>query len=206
MKSISIVVAVGLLAAAAAQAAGGVDTGTPDGNPIGAYALDAVDSYAGEIVFSESLKVSSVAFHVLGGGAGESFTVALYDDSAAHAPGNLLYSVSASYVADGWNGVAGLTGWAVTPGHYWAAIEVGPSDTLGGGSATGALLDRGVPFPLARTAFNAGSGYALASSAQDFGLRAAAVPEPATAMMLLGGLGLVGVVSSSCRRRARGAA
>ena len=63
-----------------------------------------------------------------------------------------------------------------------------------------------MPFPLARTAFNAGSGYAVASSAQDFGLRVAAVPEPATAMMLLGGLGLVGVVSSSCRRRARGAA
>lgn len=180
-----------------------VDTGTPTGQVVGAYALDAADFYAGEIVISQATELSRVDFHVLGGSAGESFTVALYDDSAAHTPGTLLYSATASYGADGWNGAAGLAGWSVNAGHYWVAVEVGATDTLGSSSLTGALLDRGAPSALARTALNTGSGsYAATASALDFGVRVSAVPEPASVALLLAGLGVVGV--STARRRSTG--
>lgn len=191
-------------ASAPAQAARVVDTGSPNGDIIGAYAFDSVDSFAGQITLAGASQIASIATHVLGGTAGESFTVLLYDDSAAHLPGNALYSATATFGADGWNGVAGLAGWNVSAGTYWVGLDVGAADTLGGGSATGALLDRGAPSPLVRTAFNAGSGYQATTSALSIGLRVdtvTAVPEPSAMwMLLLGGL----IVTGSLARRSRG--
>ena len=193
----AVAVAALLLACALpASAVSVVDTGTPDGNAAGAYAFDATDHYAARIDFAGAASIVFAATHVLGGTAGETFTVALYDDGAStHLPQTLLHAATATYTADGWNGVSGLAGWNVAAGSYWIAFEidaVGAMDTLGSGSVTGALLDAGVPNPLPRTAFDSGGGYAASGAPLGFGVRIGAdvpaVPEPATALLALAGL------------------
>ncbi|MBV9890734.1 MAG: PEP-CTERM sorting domain-containing protein [Rhizobacter sp.] len=179
-----------------------VDTGTPNGSPIGAFILDGTDFYAGQVSFASNARIDAVSAHILGGAAGETFTVALYGDSASHLPGTLLQSATATFGSDGWNGPSALSGWNVSAGSYWIALEVGANDTLGQGSITGALLDHGVPNPLAHTAFNAGGGYQAAQL--DFGLRVdatvAAVPEPETYLLMMVGLA---AVTATARRRPR---
>jgi len=179
-----------------------VDTGTPNGAVLGAYALDSVDYVAGEVNFLQSLSINAVSFHVLGATAGETFTIALYTDNLTHLPGNVLYSGTATLGTDGWNGLSGLSGWALAAGSYWFAAELGPNDTAGSGSLTGTLFDRGVAHPLANTAFNSGAGYQAATL--DFGLRVDAtvtpVPEPESwALMLIG----LGAITQMMRRRRR---
>jgi hypothetical protein len=190
-----------LTSAVSARAGFVVDTGLPNGKAVGAFAFDSSDFYAGQIVFSNASQIESVAAHVLGGTAGETFTVALYSDNAAHLPGDSLYSATATFGTEGWNGLSGLTGWDVSAGNYWVAFEISFNDTLGGASDTGALLDRGVPSPLSRTAFNAGGGYQLGNPPLDFGVQVgaiAAVPEPAVSVLMVMGLGGVGLMA---RRR-----
>lgn len=186
-----------LLGSAPAHAELSVDTGTPNGNAVGAFAFDSNDSYAGQITFAGDTTLRAISTHVLDGAAGETFTIALYNDSATHLPGTALYVATATLDSSGWNGVSGLTGWNVLAGSYWIGLEIGPMDTLGAASATGALLDRGVANPVLRTAFNAGSGY-QAATGLDFGLRVSsvpAVPEPSETLLMLAGLvALVSVV------------
>lgn len=183
-----------LLAACAATPAFAtlVDTGTPSG-ATPELALDAVDSYAGGFNVGANRRITGVSFYVDGGAAGETFTLALYDDAPGHRPGNLLYSATASYAASGWNGLDQLVDWFVTPGSdVWAAIEVGFADTLGSASVTGALLPTDAPAPLASTAFSSGAGYGPVASPLGFGLQVTAVPEPAslaTALLALCALG-----------------
>lgn len=75
-------------------------------------------------------------------------------------------------------------------GVYWVAFEPGRDDTLGTGNITGALLDKGVPAPSSRTAFNAGSGYLASTTPLGFGVQlgATVVPEPEAYPLLLAGL------------------
>ena len=182
-----------LAGAAPAHAALSVDTGTPNGNAIGAFAFDSNDSYAGKITFADAATIQAISTHVLDAAAGETFTIALYDDSAAHLPGTALYSATVTVDANslnGWTGASGLTGWNVQAGSYWVGLEIGSTDSLGTASLTGALLDRGVAMPLAQTAFNSGSGY-QATNGLDFGLRVnsvPAVPEPSETLLMLAGL------------------
>lgn len=193
MKTLPLMAAAPLLLAFAAQAAV-IDTGTPTGPALGALALDANDSYAGRVHLDQDGDITAVSAYVLGGASGETFTLALYDSNGP-LPGQLLYSASVSYTADGWNGFT-LGQWHVAAGDYWVGIEIGGADTLGSASVTGALLPLGAPSPVAATAFNAGSGYAATGSALGFGLHvettAAAVPEPAASTLALLGLGLLG--------------
>lgn len=188
--------AVLLAASAPAHAVLSVDTGTPNGNAIGAFVFDSNDFYAGQITFAADTTIQDISTHVLNGATGETFTIALYDDSAAHLPGTALYSATATVDANGlngwsgWNGASGLTGWNVQAGSYWVGLEIGSTDSLGAASLTGALLDRGVAMPLAPTAFNSGSGY-QATAGLDFGLRVSsvpAVPEPSETLLMLAGL------------------
>ncbi|MBI3349775.1 MAG: VPLPA-CTERM sorting domain-containing protein [Burkholderiales bacterium] len=180
------------LLAASAQAAVIVDTGTPNGGATGALVLDANDSYAGRIHFGAADDITGIAAHLLGGTAGESFTLALYSNSAANKPDGLLYSTSVSYSANGWNGFSGGH-WHVAAGDYWVAVEVGADDTLGSASATGALLNLGAPHPLGMTAFNTGSGYGVTTTPLSFGLQVTSVPEPASGLLLLAGLAALGM-------------
>ena len=197
--------ALALATAAPAVAAPVIDTGAPNGSVAGAYALDATDFYAGQVAFAQNASLASVAFHILGGTAGERFSLALYDDSAARLPGNELHRATASFGADGWNGVGGLTGWDVIAGaFYWIAVELDAVDTLGSASATGALLDTRAPQPLARTAFNPGSGYQLTAVPLSFGVQvdvsAQAVPEPASWLLVLAALGGMSLLTLRGRR------
>ena len=197
-NTLPVLTAAVLWAAGPAQAALAVDTGTPGGSFIGALVLDNSDSYAGSFTVAQAASVLSVSTHLLGTSPGESFTLALYADSTTHMPGTLLFSATATAGADGWNGVNGLSGWALDVGTYWVGIEVGAGDTLGNGSSTGALVDVGAPSPLARTAFNAGSGWQVTAQPLAFGLRVdvSAVPEPAAWL-----LGLTGLTALALRRR-----
>ena len=182
--------AVLLAASAPAHAVLSVDTGAPNGNAVGAFAFDSNDFYAGQITFTEDSTIQAISTHVLDSAAGETFTIALYDDTAAHLPGTALYVATVTVDADGWNGVSGLTGWNVLAGSYWVGLEIGSTDTLGAANATGALLDRGVANPLPRAAFSSGSGY-QAATGLDFGLRVSsvsAVPEPSETVLMLVGL------------------
>ena len=195
-----LVAAAGLIASMASLpcSAHTIDTGSPDGSPVGAYLLDSTDFYAGQISFGgSSARVQNIFGHVLGGAAGETFTIALYADAANHLPGNEVFSSKATFGADGWNGISGLD-WNVGPGLYWVAFEVAADDTLD----PFALLDRGAPQPLTRTAFDAGGGYQASATPLSFGLQvdALVVPEPGSMALLFGGMGaLVTVV----RRRRR---
>lgn len=190
---------------AAVQAAVVVDTGPSNRSPINAFAFDSTDAYAGRVSFADAAQIASIEADVLGGSAGETFTVALYADGANRLPGSLLYSATATFASDGWNGAYDLYNWRVASGAYWVGLEVGPLDTLGNsGSVTGALLGRDVPRPLAATAFDIGSGYAASRQPLDFALRVttvSAVPEPSAALLLAGGLGLL-VATVRARRAA----
>jgi hypothetical protein len=199
----SLAAALLLAAASSAHATRVVDTGTPNGSPIMAYTFDATDFYAGQVTFASNTRIDDVFAHILGGTAGETFTIALYNDSASHLPGTLLQSVTATFGSDGWNGASALSGWNVSAGSYWIGLELGFGDTLGQGSITGALLDRGVPSPLAHTAFNPGGGYQAGQL--DFGLQVdattvASVPEPETYVLMVAGLA---VITAAGRRRRR---
>ena len=179
-----------------------VDTGTPTGGsghfP---YTLDSNDFYAGQITFSTNTQISSILTYLQGGTTGETFTVSLYDDSAS-LPGNQLYSAIATYGADGWNGLTNLSGWNVGIANYWVALEINGSNDLGSNSATGALLISGAHSPLAKTAFNSGSGYALNSTPLSFGLEVTTpesnvspVPLPDTLTLMFSGLSLLTFVA-----------
>jgi hypothetical protein len=178
-----------------------IDTGTPNGDPVGAYAFDSNDYYAGQVAFAGAARIDDIFGHILGGTAGETFTIALYDDAPGHVPGNELFASTATFGVDGWNGVSGMTDWNVAAGLYWIAFEIGFGETLGTGSVTGALLDSGATSPLARTAFTAGGAYQATSVPLSFGLQvdALVVPEPASVALVFAGLG--GLLAVARRRR-----
>ena len=185
-------------AALSAQADTIVDTGTPNGQAIGAYTLDGNDAYAGQVSFAQGVSVVSIQTHLLGVDAGETFTLTLQADSAVHLPGAVLFSATATTSGEGWNGLGSLSGWNLDAGTYWVAVSVAAGDSLGSSSVTGALLDRGAPSPLQRTAFDAGGGFQATAAPLSIGLRidaAAPVPEPATWLLWLGGAALL------CARR-----
>ncbi len=193
-KQCALALAASLLLGAAlpAWSASVLDTGTPTLSDDPAL-LDAGDWYAASLTLTQDSTIQSVASFIRNGAAGESFTLALYaDTTGSHKPGSQLYSTSASFASDGWNGAA--THWAVTAGTYWVAVEVGAGDTLGSASITGALLNAGTPTPLTRTALSDGYSYSVTAKPIDFGLRVdavSAVPEPASLALLLAGLGVV---------------
>ena len=190
-----------LALAPCAQAAAVVDTGAPDGNAVGALAFDAFDWVAGQVSFSQAAQIDAIQGHILGGTAGETFDVSLFSADGSAGPGTLLYTTTATFGADGWNGVAGLGGWNVAAGSYWIEFEIQGDDSLGSSSVTGALFDTGAPHPLATTAFTGDAGFSYADSPLSFGLRVSTVPWPSPVSLMLAGVALLSTLRLARRRR-----
>jgi hypothetical protein len=195
-KLSTLALAAALLSGAQVQAASIADTGTPSGNSF-PLELGGASWLAGQIDVSTATSIQSIQAYLNDMGAGGSFTVALYGDSAAHLPGNMLGSWAANFAtpagADGWNGVSGLD-FAVQAGKYWVALEVQGSDTFSGVAPVGA------PLPLAKYAFNDGGFAGYQAMPNAFGVQVTAVPEPEAFAMMLAGLALIGGIA---RRRSR---
>ena len=171
-----------------------LDTGTPNAS-LPAGVVDSVDFLAMQFNAGSAWSVDTVSAYLTGGQAGDVFAVSLYRD-AAGLPGDPLASLQISFVADGWNSAA-AAGWQLpAAGTYWLGLEGVVAETPPG---SGNFVPQGAFFAPAGgntmtglTAFASGSAYSLSPGLQ-FGLQVAgAVPEPATALLLLAGLGLVG--------------
>ena len=184
-----------------AQAATVVDTGTPDGGTVGALVFDSVDWVAAQVSFAQASTIAAIQGHVLGGTAGETFDISLFSADGGAGPGTLMYTTTATFGDDGWNGVSGLGGWTVAAGTYWIEFEIQGDDTLGARSVTGALFDTGAPHPLATTAFTGDAGFSYADAPLSFGLRVSTVPWPSSASLMLAGMALLSTLGLARRRR-----
>ena len=190
-----------LAAAPFAQAATVVDTGAPNGSAVGAVAFDSIDWTAAQVSFAQAADIGAIQGHILGGATGETFDISLFANDAAQGPGSLLYTTTATFGSDGWNGASGLAGWTVAAGSYWVEFEIQGDDSLGSSSATGALFDVGAPHPLATTAWTDTAGFSYQQSPLSFGLQVSTVPWPASASLMLAGLVLLSALGATRRAR-----
>jgi hypothetical protein len=198
----SLTAAALLAAALPAFATTVVDTGTPDGSAVGALAFDTQDWAAAQVTFTQASQIDAIQAHVLGGSAGDTFDITLFSDNG-DLPGDVLYNATATFDADGWNGLSSLSGWTVAAGTYWVGFEIQGDDSLGSSSVTGALLDLGAPDPLAVTATTNDGWHYQDSGALSFGLQvnASTVPWPSSASLMLAALGLLSALRFGRRAR-----
>jgi hypothetical protein len=175
----------------AAHAAFILDTGTPSsaGMPV---TLDGNDYYAAEFTLGAGQTITGIRSYMTQGldDPGVTFTVALYSASDFGSRSSPVYSDQATFTGAGWNGLSNLSLSGLTPGNYWAAFEVGGSD-----SATGINLPApgsGGTAPALAFAFNAGSGYTTVG-ALPFGAEVSVAPVPLPAAIWLLGTGLLGL-------------
>jgi hypothetical protein len=196
------------LAAAALPGVAGafvLDTGTPNnvGFPL---SLDGTDFYAAEFSLGANSKITSIQGYITGGDSGlsgDTFTVALY---SASGPFGLtshnatpVWTGQATFQGDGWNGLSNLSVTGLAAGNYWAAFEVGASDsTLGLFMPIEAV---GGSKPALGFAFNSGAGYQAMTDG--FGAQVSAVPLPGALLLLMSGVAGLGGFT---RRRAATAA
>jgi hypothetical protein len=185
--------AIAMFIAGQANAALIVDTGTPNQTSLGSI-LTVNDYFAGQVTFSQASTINSIqTFLTLdtpSGFATDSFTVALYSNTANNTVGSLINSFTANYSVTGWNGVSNINE-LVSAGKYWIAFE--------GDSSGASYIAANAPNPLALTAFASSSSYS--NYPMNFALQVdavAAVPEANSYAMLFIGLGILGFMS---RRR-----
>lgn len=181
-----------MLMAGQANAALIVDTGTPTQSALGTI-LTGDDYFAGQITFSQNSILNSIqtylALDTPSDFATNSFTVALYSNTATNKVGSLINSYTANFSSTGFNGVSNINE-QVLAGKYWIAFE--------GDSSGATYIAPNAPNPLALTAFASASAYSVYP--MNFALKVdavAAVPEPESYAMFLAGLGLLGFMSRS---------
>ncbi len=179
-----------------ANAALVVDTGTPTQSNLGSI-LTGNDYFAGQVAFSQNSTINSIQTYltldVPSDFALNSFTVALYSNTATNTVGSLINSFTANYSSAGWNGVTNINE-QVLAGKYWVAFE--------GDSSGATYIAPNAPNPLALTAFASTSAYR--NYPMSFALQVdavAAVPEAESYAMFLTGLGILAFMS---RRRKAG--
>lgn len=178
------------------HAAGAIDTGTPDGSGGFPLAFDSWDWVAGQVSFANATTLSGIQGHILGGTAGETFDISLF--AAGNSPsGSPLFTTTATYGADGWNGASGLA-WNVAAGTYWIEFEIQGDDTLGTFDLP--VFDLGAPNALTVAAFTDTAGFQYTQAPLSFGLQVSTVPWPATASTMLAGLALLASLAvARCR-------
>jgi hypothetical protein len=179
------------LMALPAQAAWLLDTGTPDNSGF-AQAVNADQGLAMQFSVAGPQLIDAIQAYLADpfqANQGAAFVLNLYGDSGSGGtalPGALLYSQTATFKADGWNGVSGLN-WSVGPGLYWAAVEVAAGDF------TDLVAPVHAPAANPATAFSTFGTYGRYDHL-DIGLRVSAVPEPESWALLLAGIGAVAAV------------
>ncbi|MCV2360012.1 PEP-CTERM sorting domain-containing protein [Paucibacter sp. TC2R-5] len=187
-----------------AHAASLIDTGSPDASKPG-YALDTSNFLAVQFNAGAAWHIDGLSAYLSGGKAGEHFTVALYADSSAHLPGDLIAASTVEFSTDGWNKSSALNWSLPTAGSYWLALEGATKEVIPGlPEPDGSFVANagGLTMP-GLTAFSDGgfAGY-QASPGIEFGLQiTGAVPEPSSYLLLLAGLGLVGATRIKANRR-----
>jgi hypothetical protein len=193
------------LGGAAAQAANIdlINTQVPTGLSIGANTIDASNWMAERFNVTGPVVIDRISVFLTSMDAyldqGKSFTLALYNSAGSTPALNFnwldqgqVQQTSATYLADGWNGVSGLN-WSLGAGSYWLAVEVGD----GSNSAASLMAPTGaLPSAEAVATYVGGQHYQAASAADTFGLHisAAAVPEPEQWALLLAGLGTCAIL------------
>ena len=192
MKTFYALAAAAALAAATladtAHAALVLDTGTPSGSGF-PLTLDGTDFVAAEFVLGAGQTITSIQGYITAGSSspGDTFTLALYSGSTAPANGATpLWSAQATYQADGWNGLSNLNISGLSAGKYWAAFEIGASDSAEGLALPIGASNNGAT-PALAYAFNAGGGYQTMSG-DNFGVQVSAVPLPGALVFLMSGL------------------
>jgi len=196
-----------LLLAPAAHATRVVDTGTPSGNGY-PLAFDTQDWYAAQVGFTQASTLDAISGHILGGTPGETFDISLFSADGSPGLGTLMYTGTATFGGDGWNGLSDLAGWSVAAGTYWIEFEIQGDDTLDSALSDSTVLDVGAPNPVATTAFTstAGSPFGYTLTPLSFGLQVdatavSAVPWPASAPLMLAGLALLATLGARRRQR-----
>lgn len=187
-----------------------VNTQVPSGGLAMSNTVDSGNWLAEKFTVSGATQIDSIAAYLLSGDsagdAGKTFTIALYAGSGnlpaldfASASQGQLFQATATYQADGWNGVSNLN-WNVNAGSYWVALE-GGSDA---GSATFLQAPSGaLPAAEAVAFYAGGQRYASTGLSDTFGLHVTAitaVPEPDSLALALTSLGVIGWMLA--RRRA----
>ena len=181
------------LSSAAHAATVVIDTGTPVGSDF-PLVLDSSDSVAAKVSFANATTVDSIYGHMLGVTAGDTFDISLYADKSGVPDSRSwsMYTFTATYGADGWNGTSGL-GWTVAAGTYWIQFEMNWDD-----SEDSVLFDVGVPQAVTtKTTADNGLDYSVAPS---IGLQVSTVPWPASASTMLAGLALLASLAIARRR------
>jgi hypothetical protein len=195
MKKTNLMLVLSLLAGvyvSNAQADVIVDTGVPTVTS-GAPDLTIGQWLAAEINLSQEWVIDSINGYLTafdGNQLGNTFTVSVYSNSANNLPdgSNVLYSGTASYQADGWNGVSGIN-LDLTAGNYWVAFEPGNLDS----NPFQGSMPVAVSAALATTAWYDPSlnGFyrAATGSGYDIGVQVtSAVPLPSSLLMFVSGL------------------
>jgi hypothetical protein len=179
-----------------------LNTAVPSGSLAMSNTLDSGDWLAEKFTVAAATQIDSVSAYVLSldklADAGKTFTIALYADNGGNLPAlnfaadnqGQIFQTTATYNADGWNGVGGLN-WSVAAGSYWLALEVGGDAS----SASFLQLPAGaLPAAQAVAYYAGGQQYAATGPSDTFGAHVTAVPEPSGLALALTSLGVLGMV------------
>jgi hypothetical protein len=193
--------AAAMLAPAIANAGFVLDTGTPGGStfPI----LNTQGWYAEEFYLTAGESVTSVAAYLATGTSGAQFTFDIYANSgpggaflgssAGNRTADSVATATGTYSTAGWTS-ANLSWTASTSGNYWLAIqETTAGRTFDTQTETSTSTGTAPALAYATYVSTAGSKFQL-SAGNPIGLEVTAVPVPASAWLLLGGLGGLGAM------------